>query len=84
MGLMIPRRWEGEAPPRKQGDLGGRMPPDSIPRQSKNQSFTQVNFVAGCSGSLVSHGGYLVTLGGSPVSLGGAQIYKILNIFFYF
>ena len=36
------------APPGTQEGLGGRRPPNSIPRQTQNLSFCQVNFVAGC------------------------------------
>ena len=35
-------------PPGTQEGLGGRRPPNSIPRQTQNLSFCQVNFVAGC------------------------------------
>ena len=44
-----PGRGSGEAisPPGKQGGLGGRRPPNSIPRQTQNSNFTKVNFVAG-------------------------------------
>ena len=35
------------APAGKQASLGGRRPPNSIPRQSQNLNFCQVNFVAG-------------------------------------
>ena len=42
--------WGGPSlPPGKQGGLGGRRPPNAIPRQTQNQNFTQVNAVAGCS-----------------------------------
>ena len=39
----------GAKPPGKQGGLGGRWPPNSIPRHTQNQHLGQANILAGCS-----------------------------------